>query len=419
VQAHIEVLLPEGEALARTEQHGSFRMRHAIPGDEVSIEPSEKKRGIAYATIQHIVTPSPLRIEPACPVAQICGGCALQMLSPPAHATIKSAWVEHAFHPAISEQTEWIPAEAADMQHASFLRRRVRWHVQQQGSAVVLGFRGFQSHAVIATSKCMVVTDALNHLRQCLETTLSEVEASLPESVYAVQLEDGIHVVVEYEKKTFTPPVLSDTAMPTVQWWQRSGKSLKPLNRPVFNLHDLLPTARGTVAIQVGPEDFVQGQKHGNHQIIQQLLTWCQGERYVVDLFSGVGNLSLPLAASGMQILGAEVNDASVRVANANAKRLKLSASYQQADLFQRFDITPFVGADLLLIDPPRKGARHICRLLPRLLPKKLILIHCDVASAKIDAQEILSHGYRLKSLKALDLFPFSGHVESMSLWEL
>ncbi|MDQ6973348.1 MAG: 23S rRNA methyltransferase, partial [Mariprofundaceae bacterium] len=126
---------------------------------------------------------------------------------------------------------------------------------------------------------------------------------------------------------------------------------------------------------------------------------------------------ALPISASGMQILGAEVNIASVRAANANAKRLKLDAHYQHADLFKRFDITDFVGADVLLVDPPRKGARAICHLLPQLMPQCLILIHCDVHAAEGDALAVLKQGYRLKALRALDLFPYSGHVESMSLW--
>jgi len=158
-------------------------------------------------------------------------------------------------------------------------------------------------------------------------------------------------------------------------------------------------------------------QQSGNESMIQQVLAWSEGARRVVDLFSGVGNLSLPLAASGMHVHGAEVNVASVRAANANAKRLHLDARYEQVDLFKSFDVGSFVGADVLLIDPPRKGARNICRLLPRLMPQKVILIHCDVISAHGDAVAMMQQGYRLKALRALDLFPYSGHVESMSLW--
>jgi len=264
----------------------------------------------------------------------------------------------------------------------------------------------------------MVMTDDLNALRQALENYLSQYAHAVPESVYAVQLHNGIHVVLTYPKKTPLPAELlpQNLAMP-IQYWQRCGLSLKLVSRSAIALSDSLPTHQANIALHIGADDFVQGQRLGNESMIQQVLAWSQGAKRVVDLFSGVGNLSLPLAASGIRVLGAEVNAASVRAANANAKRLKLDAHYEQADLFKHFDVTPFVGADVLLLDPPRKGARSICRLLPYLMPQRVIFIHCDVHAAQSDALEMLKQGYRLKALRALDLFPYSGHVESMSLW--
>jgi len=299
------------------------------------------------------------------------------------------------------------------------LRRRLRWHLAKKNGDVYLGFKAYQSHDVVQTAHCMVVSTELNQLRQCLEVAFSTTSKALPSSVYAVQLNDGIHAVLEYEQapdiESFEAELWSEA--PAIQFWKSYQGRLQPLSRPALKLHDLLPTASKNLAIQIGPDDFVQGQAYGNRSMVHQILSWSAGERYVVDLFSGVGNLSLPLAASGMQVLGAEVNEASVRVANANAKRLKIAAVYQRADLFKNFETASFAGADVLLVDPPRKGAKNICQLLPRLLPKKLILIHCDVTSARRDALEVMAQGYRLKACKALDLFPFSGHVESMSLW--
>jgi len=236
--------------------------------------------------------------------------------------------------------------------------------------------------------------------------------------VYAVQLDDGMHVVLEYSGSC------SMQRMPDIAWqgislqyWCRDTHGLRPLSKPVHQLSDKLPSTLKELNVFIGPDDFVQGQIHGNRAMIKQILAWSEGAKHVVDLFSGVGNLSLPLAASGMNVVGAEVNQASVRVANANAKRLKVSASYQQADLFAKFDVGPFVGADVLLVDPPRKGAKKICSLMNYLLPKKVILVHCDVTSAGRDAQEMQAQGYHLQALRALDLFPYSGHVESLSLW--
>jgi len=419
LQARVERILPEGEALARTPDGDVYRLRHAVPDDVITLSPTKKRRGITYAQLENVIAPSPLRVSAACPVAQTCGGCALQYVQADAQASIKSAWVKHAFSAALQTTSDWQEV-AYEPLNKSSQRRRVRWQVCTDDNGLHLGFFAHQSHDMVAVEHCMVLTDVLNALRKSLENYFSTAieHQYRPESVYAVQLHDGVHVVLAYETKLSLEHLSlpQDLSMP-VQYWQRCGVSLKPLSRPAMIFHDDLPSQKKRIFLQIGADDFVQGQQSGNETMIQQILAWSEGAKRVVDLFSGVGNLSLPLAASGMRVLGAEVNISSVRAANANAKRLHLDAHYEQADLFQTFDISAFVAADVLLVDPPRKGARNICRLLPKLMPQRVILIHCDVASAHVDAMEMLKQGYRLKALKALDLFPYSGHVESMSLW--
>jgi 23S rRNA (uracil1939-C5)-methyltransferase len=154
--------------------------------------------------------------------------------------------------------------------------------------------------------------------------------------------------------------------------------------------------------------------------MIRQVQAWSDGARRVGDMFAGFGNLSLPLAAAiKADVIGAEVRHASVTAANKSARRLGLDARYVQADLFGHFDLSPFTGMDVLIIDPPRKGARKICQSLPILLPRKIVLVSCDIAAGARDAAMIARHGYRLEAVRVLDMFPFAGHVEAMSLWVL
>ncbi|MDQ6954601.1 MAG: 23S rRNA methyltransferase [Mariprofundaceae bacterium] len=426
-------VMPGGEALVHTnsliETRKTYLVRQAVPGDTLLLSAAHSRRGTLKASLEKIEIASDKRVQAICSAADQCGGCALQYLHTDQHSQIKSEWVLHAFKSVISENTQWLPiqfdemqpdkTQPTDIQTESGQRRRLRWHVGRHAcQQVTLGFRAYQSHDVIEVDVCRVITSPLEALRQSLQAYLTTCETTLPESVYAVQLSDGIHVVLEYIKNAPPHTIASITlkGLP-VQYWCRDKQGLKPLNKPVHQLHDCLPTNEEDILVRIGPDDFVQGQMSGNRMMIQQILAWCKGSIHIVDLFSGVGNLSLPLAASGMRILGAEIHEASVRASNANAKRLALQASYQQADLFGDFDVSNFVGADVLIIDPPRKGAKKICTLMNHLLPHKVILVHCDVASAGRDAVEMQRQGYGLRALRALDLFPYSGHVESMSLW--
>ena len=104
--------------------------------------------------------------------------------------------------------------------------------------------------------------------------------------------------------------------------------------------------------------------------------------------------------------------------ANASARRYGLDARYEPVNLFEPFDLSGFCGADVLILDPPRKGAKRICRSMGALLPSRIIMVNCDAASGARDAAELRQLGYHLRALRAFDLFPYTDHVEAMSLWQ-
>jgi 23S rRNA (uracil1939-C5)-methyltransferase len=260
------------------------------------------------------------------------------------------------------------------------------------------------------------VTPELNAVRTLIE---KRVPLNGVDAVQALQLADGMHVILEREQMP-EPVTLNEVASLPLQWWWRDSRGItRPLQKPVIPFHDLLPAGKKDVALTVGPDGFVQGQLEGNRELIAQIQSWAGKPRRIADLFCGIGNLSLPLAAaSGAEIFGAELNAASVRAATANAKALHVKASFAEANLFENFDIEPYIGADLLLLDPPRRGAKRICSQISRLLPKQIIMISCDAAAGARDGAILKQQGYRLKALRALDLFPGAGHVEAMSLWQ-
>lgn len=405
-----EQILPTGEVLVRTGE-GIVLVPNAVAGDILEIAVTDKRRGAMRGAIVTVITPSESRIEPACPVAATCGGCTLQFLHPDKHVELKSGWVRSAFQTCMDEQTEWLPANfSADR------RRRVRWSIGEDEAGWFLGFQARASNQPVRQRTCMAVTGQLQQLHDALEQHPDLIRGL--NSIQAIHLDDGMHVILEGEKPELEPPFADIAGLP-LQWWWRHDDITRPLNRPVLNLHDSLPTSAGKLQVEVGPDDFIQGQAEGNTAMIRQVIEWAGDARRAADLFCGIGNLSLSLAASGVDIVGADVNDASIRAANRNAKRLGVPASYRQEDLFGRVDTSAYTGMDLIILDPPRKGARKVCELMNRMLPRKIIMVSCDPASGARDAATLQQYGYRLRALRALDLFPYAGHVEAMSLWSL
>ncbi|MDX8412962.1 MAG: methyltransferase [Mariprofundales bacterium] len=424
----VEQTLAGGESLVRY-QGGTALVAGALPGETVRFQCESRHRGVVRGKLLAVVSASPHRTVTACPIADPigiqCGGCALQSLSVSEHSQLKLGWIRHHFSTLIdhSVTVDWLPGSPCVGLWQR--RRRVRWHVaQQQDRAphIAVGFRPKRSHLVLDSAACCVVTPALAALRDQLQQAMVSGDLPLPSAITATQLSDGIHLLLEgVALPDRAPPFdLLDgggCALP-LQWWQQ-GQWLSPWSRPVHTFHDTLPAAGGgDILLEVGANDFVQADSDANRALLAWLIEQAESSRRVVDLFCGVGNCSLPLVTATRTVIGADSSPNAIACANRSAKRLGLQADYRVVDLFHPFDPAPFIGADLLLLDPPRKGARRVVAMMGRLLPKRVIMMHCDPASGGRDATAMVQQGYRLNALYALDMFAWSGHVEAISLWE-
>ena len=406
-----EKLLPGGETLVKVDGV-SVLVNNAVPGDLLRLNMQGKRRGVLRATIAEVIESSDMRVKPACPVANQCGGCALQSVSSAEQAAVKSGWVADAFKSLINLETDWIPVQSMD----GHVRRRVRWFVGGDEQGLFLGFYAPATHHAIRHENCMVTTAELNAVRSGIEENIN-LEALA--SVQAVQLDDGIHIILEADACPDLVDIEQFGDMVLQWWWRDSNRITRPLRKPKKTFHDLLPAGETDVSLTVGPDDFVQGQRAGNQMLIRQIQDWAGPVERIADLFCGIGNLSLPLAAAtGAEVFGAELNPASVRAASNNAKVLGISSQFVVANLFEVFDKESYIGADVLILDPPRRGAKRLCNQMSQLMPKKIIMVSCDVAAGARDGALLRQQGYRLKALRALDLFPVAGHVEAMSLWE-
>jgi len=407
----VEMVLHGGDGLVRHDKQSVF-IPNTVAGDELSYRITDKKRGVLRGELSEIIQPSPHRVHPPCDVANTCGGCGLQAMNRDEQARLKSTWVTDAFQAFIQPHTLITPLTA---HHDSFAgRRRVRWFFENGK----LGFRKRYSHDLVHSQTCVALTSNLDALRSQLETLNLP---ALIQSVQAVELSNGTHIILESEQ-AYPQDINLNFTQGQQWWWRQLGTpSIKALNKTVrllFDNIDLNPLKNKNLDIEIGPLDFIQGHQQGNQTLISQILAWSEGSKRVVDLFSGCGNLSLPIAAAfGATVMGAELNDASVKAANKNAKRLGLDAEYQSLDLFGNFPKEAFIGADTLILDPPRKGAQRICQHIQSFFPQQIIMVNCDVAAGARDAKALSQAGFQLKSLRPLDLFPYAGHVESLSLW--
>jgi 23S rRNA (uracil1939-C5)-methyltransferase len=179
------------------------------------------------------------------------------------------------------------------------------------------------------------------------------------------------------------------------------------------------------VSIEFEPTDFIQINREINQSMVDQALKWLDAgaDDRVLDLFSGLGNFTLPIARQGARVTAVEGESGLVERGRANARRngLEDRVDFQVANLFEAVDDFPWAGDDyrLAVLDPPRSGAREIIPRLPAMGVERIVYVSCHPATLARDAGQLVNEsGYRLRAAGIMDMFPHTGHAEAMAVFE-
>ena len=179
----------------------------------------------------------------------------------------------------------------------------------------------------------------------------------------------------------------------------------------------------GNLHLQWRPGDFIQVNAEVNQQMIQQALEWLEltPNSKVLDLFCGLGNFSLPLAQQAKQVLGIEGAAAMVARAADNAARNGLTnVEFIQADLTQPLSVQLHrADFDRILLDPPREGAYELVHSLAEFKAANIVYVSCNPATLARDAAVLVQHGYTLHKISVMNMFPQTGHIETMVSFRL
>jgi 23S rRNA (uracil1939-C5)-methyltransferase len=176
------------------------------------------------------------------------------------------------------------------------------------------------------------------------------------------------------------------------------------------------------LAVRYKPTDFIQINDAVNQKMVRQALDWLAIEPgdAVLELFSGLGNFSLPLARAGARVTAVEGEAGLVQRARENAVRNGLDIRYERADLFQPDPHVDWLTARYaaVLLDPPRAGAREILPFVAERRPARILYVSCHPGTLARDGGFLVhERGYRLQQAGILDMFPHTVHVESMALF--
>ncbi|HJQ32902.1 MAG TPA: class I SAM-dependent RNA methyltransferase [Pyrinomonadaceae bacterium] len=397
VEVRIERILPGGVGLAHAEGQTLF-VSLSAPGDLVRARVESVRGRLVFASVAEVLEPSPARVEPPCPYFGRCGGCDFQQLSYEAQLAAKADIIRDCLRRVARAEP---PGEIVVEPSPEVWRYRSRARWQHDPRRHLLGYYERGSHRVCDVADCPVAAPPVNERLKRLRDLMNDGRLPHASEFEAVAGDAGV---------ALDPTVEPGDARE--QSRHVNGETYRFDAGCFFQINHTLLDAlvaeglRGTEAESDSGADDASGT--------------------ALDLYSGVGLFTLPLARRFKNVIAVEGNPAAADYARRNLAdasltnaRVETSAVGEWLDAnagrpdanSQRLD-----GVDFILLDPPRAGAEpDTVAGIVRLRPRHISYVSCDPATLARDLRALLDAGYRLSSLRAFDMFPQTHHVETVA----
>jgi 23S rRNA (uracil1939-C5)-methyltransferase len=442
VELRVDSLAYGGNGVARKDGFVVF-VRRGLPGDTVRARVTKVKRGFAEAVAQHVVRPSELRVDAPCAHFPACGGCRFQDLAYEAQLEAKEAQVRDALVRlgGFGEPPLEPIVPAASRFH---YRNKLEYSFTRAEDGVGLGFhRAGRWDEVLDVERCWLTTDLGNAIRNAVRAWARE-ERLEP---YDQERQTGYlrHLVVREGRNTGQALVQLVTApgekfetgylvevlrrFPEVRsvHWAVNDTPAEVTNLPTRLLwgEEAIEEELLGLRFRVRPNAFLQT----NTEMAERLYALARdaagltGAETVYDLYCGTGTIGLSLASRALTVWGVEVSEESVACAIENAELNGIgNAAFFAGNVAQSLEeLRDRAGPpDVVVVDPPRAGlAGKALRRTGGLAAPRLVYVSCNPTTLASDLKVLRDeHGYELRRITPVDMFPHTPHIESVSLLE-
>ncbi|HEC2163645.1 TPA: 23S rRNA (uracil(1939)-C(5))-methyltransferase RlmD [Klebsiella oxytoca] len=405
---------PFGQGVARHQGKALF-VSGLLPQEQAEVVLVEDKKQYARAQVKRRLSDSPQRQAPRCPHFGICGGCQQQHASVELQQQSKRAAL-----------ARLMKREVDDIIAASpwGYRRRARLSLNYQPKTqqLQIGFRKANSSEIVDVVQCPVLVPTLGALLPAVRECLSGLQ-SLRQlgHVELVQADNGPLMVLRH---TAALPAADKEKLERFSQSHGLSLYLAPQSEILEQIRGEAPwyTSDG-LRLVFSPRDFIQVNDGVNQLMVHTAMEWLdiQPQDRVLDLFCGMGNFTLPLAKRAAQVVGVEGVPALVAKGQENAALNALhNVTFFHENLEE--DVTRQAwakhGFDKVLLDPARAGAAGVMLHIIKLAPRRVVYVSCNPATLARDSDVLLQAGYTIQRLAMLDMFPHTGHLESMVLFE-
>ena len=431
----------DGEGIGKADGFTVF-VKDAVIGDTIMAKIMKAKKNYGYGRLMEILKPSPYRVEPVCLSARQCGGCQLQAVSYEEQKVFKEKKLRGHLE-RIGGFTNLPMEPLIGMDEPYHYRNKAQFPVgRNKEGKIVTGFYAGRTHAIIENRDCAL---GIPENKDVLDRVIAHMEK------YNIAPYDEVtgkglvrHIFVRYgfftgelmvcliingqdlpHQRELVEKLCEIPGMTSISLNMNKKRSNVILGDKVKTIwgKEYITDKIGDISYEISPLSFFQVNPQQTWKLYSKALEYADlhGEETVWDLYCGIGTISLFLAQKAKFVRGVEIVPAAIEDAKRNAQinhieNVEFFVGKAEEVLPREYEKNG-VYADVIVVDPPRKGCdAMLLKTILKMQPKRVVYVSCDSATLARDLRFLCDNGYELKKVCGVDQFPQTVHVETVVL---
>jgi len=431
IQLSITGLSHDGCGVGRTPDGKVVFVPGALPEETVSVSLGESKKGITHASLERVLTANPQRRTPPCPLAGVCGGCALMICGDSLQAELKTQQVRDALQRIGKLDCEVLPVKT--MAEPFRYRNKGIFHADYTSGQAQLGFYEKNSHDLVPAADCLLFSEQVNRLTAWLEdaitaTGLPDIDKVMIRESHAT----GEMMVVfvtsaqKFRQHQLVENLAANWPQVTSVWHNVNTNPRLMLGRAFNHLagNTTIVERLGDLIYDLSPASFFQvntAQAEVLYQTGKDMLGALDPSASVLDLYCGIGTIGSFIAGRSQTLHGVDSVGQAIADAKQAAQRNGFTDAHfttAKAEIWLPKWLQKGNRADVAIIDPPRKGCdRKLLDALVDARIPRILYISCNPATLARDLAPLSKH-YAIGPVQPVNLFPQTSHVENVVVLE-
>ena len=449
----------DGDGVGKINGYTLF-VKNVLPGERVVVKVVKMKKSYGYGKALRILEPSSHRVHPPCVIYDQCGGCQVQHMQYDSQLKWKQQLVIDSLerigkfqvhkngsargeHPTDrTNKSAVFVHETIGMDDPWRYRNKVQVPLAKVGGKLQGGFYARASHRIIDMDTCLIQHEDSDHVL----TAVKQIGTELGVSTYDEQTGQGVlrHVMVKRSFHTGEMMIVFITNGVTFPQSERWVREIRERFPSVVSICQNSNTARtnvilgnktsvlwgrpfiydwiGNTKFCISARSFYQVNPIQTNVLYTKTLEYAQltGQETVIDAYCGIGTIALFLAPFAKHVYGIEIVKEAIDDARVNAELNQIG--HAQFEWGAAEDVLPKwyergVRADVVIIDPPRKGCDiQFIHTVLQIQPQRIVYVSCNPSTLARDLHFFAQGGYRVDQVQPVDMFPHTNHVEVISV---